>query len=186
MAQQGIPQIQMLEDSVRNRGEVHTDNETEQTPFLGHSPQTSSAGSRSKLRRTCCVKSKAATAILCWNLLMAYVIGYVNQIPSLTISSQSESPIPGINLKEYVPILYGLFALVYVFYPLAGCLADVKYGRYKTVICSLSFTAVSSSITTIISSIIVYYCSNLNNTNMSTQRVGVIIGSELLQQWHGW
>ena len=54
-------------------------------------------------------------------------------------------------------MLYGLFALAYIFYPLAGCLADVKYGRYKTVICSLGFTAASGLILTIISSITTYY-----------------------------
>ena len=104
---------------------------------------------------------------------MAYALGYMNTILLLSISSQSESPILGTNLKEYVPLLYKLFAMVYIFYPLAGCLADVKYGRYKTVICSLSFTAVSSLITNIISAIVLIF-SNLNYTNISTLLCRVI------------
>ena len=85
MAQQGLLQIQVLKDGVRDRGEVHSHNETAQTPLLEHSHHSSAAGSRSKLRRTCCIKSKAATAILCLNLLMAFGMGYMLQIIIITI-----------------------------------------------------------------------------------------------------
>ena len=158
MAQLGVPQIQVLEDSARDRGEVDTDNETEQTPLLGHAHQRSAVGSRSRPRRSCCVKSKAAVAILCWNLLIAFVIEYPMQFIFLSTYGfyYDDSPIPGLNLQEYVPILYGLFALVYLFYPLAGCLADVKCGRYKTIIRSLWFITGSGLFVTITFSITTY------------------------------
>ena len=158
MAEQGLPQIQVLEDSVRDRGEVTIDNETEQTPLLGHIHHNSAAGSRSKLlRRTCCVKSKAATAILCWNLLVAFVIGYVLQLLSLNIFDRHiPLLIAGVNMREYVPLVFGSFALLYLFYPLAGCLADVKFGRYKTIFCSQAFSTVSALIACVASAITIY------------------------------
>ena len=69
-----------------------------------------------------------------------------------------------------------------MFFPTVGFI-NVKCGRYKTVICSLSFTAVSSLITTAISAIIVYYCSNLNNTNILALLFGVIFGTDVTVAW---
>ena len=79
------------------------------------------------------VKSRAANFILIWNLLVAiahksfiapsfytsnlYLTGHINII---------------INLSTF-----GLSAIVLLFYPLAGYLADVRWGRYKTVVNSL-------------------------------------------------
>ena len=162
MASLDAPQIRVLEDSIRDRGEVETDNETEQTPLLRHAHQRPAVGSWSRPRRSCCVKSKAAVAILCWNFLIALVIGYVMEFILLGsyVNYYNGSPIPGLNLQEYVPILYGLFALLYLFYPLAGCLADVKCGRYKTIICSLWFITAIGLFAAIISSIITYFLYN--------------------------
>ena len=154
MASLDAPQIRVLQDSVRDQGEVDTDNETEQTPLLRHAHQRPAVGSRSRPRRSCCVKSKAAVAILCWNFLIAFVIEYPMQF--IFLAYYSDSLIPGLNLQEYIPTLYGLFALLYLFYPLAGCLADVKCGRYKTIIRSLWFITVSGLFVTITSSIITY------------------------------
>lgn len=33
--------------------------------------------------------------------------------------------------------VYSLLAFLFLFYPLAGCLADIRWGRHKTVINSL-------------------------------------------------
>ena len=167
MASLDAPQIRVLEDSVRDRGEVDTDNETEQTPLLGHAHQRPAIGSRSTSRRSCCVKSKAAVAILCWNFLIAFVIGYPMQFILLSTYgpgfNNNDSIIPGLNLQEYVSILYCLFALVYLFYPLAGCLADVKCGRYKTIIRSL-WLITGSGLFVIITSAIITYLSDYYNS----------------------
>ena len=172
MAQLGVPQIQVLEDSARDRGEVDTDNETEQTPLLGHAHQRSAVGSWSRPRRSCCVKSKAAAAILCWNFLIAFVIEYAMQF--IFPAYYSDSPIPGLNLQEYVSILYCLFALVYLFYPLAGCLADVKCGRYKTIIRSLWLITGSGLFVTIASSIITYLSYKLDYYNSAIISIIVV------------
>ena len=100
-----------------------------------NNPLLTPAKSRYKLKvqTRCCVKSKAAIFILIWNLLVAiahksfidpsfytsnlYLTGHVNII---------------INLSTF-----GLSAIILLFYPLAGYLADVRWGRYKTVVNSL-------------------------------------------------
>ncbi len=35
--------------------------------------------------------------------------------------------------------IFGFFAFLYLFYPLTGCLADIRCGRYKTITGSLWF-----------------------------------------------
>ena len=41
-------------------------------------------------------------------------------------------------------IMYGATTFLFLFYPLAGCLADIRWGRHKTVVNSLCFTFWSS------------------------------------------
>ena len=169
----------MLEDSVRDRDDVNTHCQSdevimEETPLLGHTHQRSSAGSRP--RRTWCVKSKAAVAILCWNFLIAIVIGYPMQIIVLSLYNYINYHSSVMSLQEYVPLLYGLFALVYLFYPLAGCLADVKCGRYKTVVCSMWFiTASGLSVTVISSSTIIVYITCVGKLDYRIFTISVVI-----------
>ena len=143
----------MLEDSARDRGEVDTDNETEQTPLLGHAHQRPAVGSRSRPRRSYCVKSKAAVAILLWVSLVSLLIGYVQHTILVTLFKANSIA----YFQQYIPTLYGLFALLYLFYPLAGCLADVKCGRYKTIIRSLWLMNGSGLFIAVGSAIVIYY-----------------------------
>ena len=86
---------------------------------------------RSKFKKChCCLwSSKAVILILVWNLIIS--IGFKSFFdPSLyTVTIH----------YDYNPVLiiyglsYGMNALLLVFYPLAGFLADVRWGRYTTV-----------------------------------------------------
>ena len=71
-----------------------------------------------------CVSSRSAVLILIWS----FALGLWNGIalnPDLFV----------LNLvRSYIPAIYGFAAILLCFFPLAGFLADVKYGRYKTVI----------------------------------------------------
>ena len=171
MAQLGVPQIQVLEDSARDRGEVDTDNETEQTPLLGHAHQRSAVGSRSRPRRSCCVKSKAAATILLWVSLVTLLLGYVQHIILVCLFRAKSVA----HFQEYVPLLYGSLALLYLFYPLAGCLADVKYGRYKTVIRSLWLMNGSVLLIIVGSAVPLYYWLKLDHI----QTTAFVIGSSI-------
>ena len=74
-----------------------------------------------------CVSSKSALLILFWS----FVAGLWNGV-ALN---------PDLYLRNFTLIYtlagYGFVALVFCFFPLAGFLADVKYGRYKMVVRSL-------------------------------------------------
>ena len=74
-----------------------------------------------------CVSSKAALLILFWS----FVLGLWNGValnPDLYVRN---------FITSYTLASYGFVALVFCFFPLAGFLADVKYGRYKMVTRSL-------------------------------------------------
>ena len=74
-----------------------------------------------------CVSSKSALLILFWS----FVVGLWNGV-ALN---------PDLYLKNityiYTLVGYSAVAIIFCFFPLAGFLADVKYGRYKVVVTSL-------------------------------------------------
>ena len=76
-----------------------------------------------------CITSKAALLILLWSFAVgiSYGLGLNpdNYVQTFSLFSSS------------VLIVYGGISIVLCFFPLAGLLADIRYGRYKTVICSL-------------------------------------------------
>ena len=84
----------------------------------------------------CCLKSKAAILILFWNFILVvgfesfldpnffgYVVGEHDTFSTILVSGS----------------VYAALAFLYLFYPLAGCLADIRWGRYKTIINGLCF-----------------------------------------------
>ena len=104
---------------------------------------------RSKFKNCyCCLwSSKVVILILVWNLIIS--IGFKSFFdPSLYTVTISKSTFDATNdyfYFDYIPVLmiyglsYGMNALLLVFYPLAGFLADVRWGRYTTVRNSLCF-----------------------------------------------
>ena len=86
-----------------------------------------------------CVSSKAALLILLWSFVVVLLKALVvNQsVPSLLKLNAAIS-----SLILFVGAAIGTAC----FFPLAGFLADVKYGRYKTVFTSLCFLMLSVSL----------------------------------------
>lgn len=95
---------------------------------------------KSKFRnQKCCLwSSKAALMILTWNLIVS--VGFLSRVdPSWYAIAHSII----ISLHVYYAsvikgLTYGFIAFLAIFYPLAGLLADRKWGRHKTVLNSLS------------------------------------------------
>ena len=104
-------------------------------------------GDRQKFKCStrCCIKSKAALLILYWNVSISILV--TNYFDPSTYIYPTLSFDPTINIsklkiqpdtrKTITPTAFSLLAVLYLFFPLAGCLADTKCGRYKAVICSL-------------------------------------------------
>ena len=83
-----------------------------------------------------CLPSKAAILILLWTVNAGAT--YYNLLGFYAILVIEDSH-PHIVSSEYEPLLYAFLALVMMFYPLAGFIADVCCGRLKTVVVSLMF-----------------------------------------------
>ena len=82
---------------------------------------------RSKSHCRWCLRSKAAILILIWNFLLAICLqSYFDPTFYLNLL-RTQADVYGNG------ITYGIIALLLLFYPLAGCLADTRWGRYKTV-----------------------------------------------------
>ena len=102
---------------------------------------------RSKFKNChCCLwSSKAVILILVWNLIIS--IGFKSFFdPSLyTITilkftfGDDDFYYGYTSVLMVYGLLYGINALLFVFYPLAGFLADIRWGRYTTVKNSLCF-----------------------------------------------
>ncbi len=114
---------------------------TEATPLV-----TSNHGKYGK-KKSVLIKSKAAIMILFWTALMSFIYGgFLNpenyflltyllmrvHVPVFSLSSSVS-----VTSETIDSIIYAVFAFWLLFYPLAGYLADVRYGRYKVVRCGV-------------------------------------------------
>ena len=113
--------------SIQNLGPVFQYENSEDTPLLVSKERLlKKAITRYKSTRKC-VTSKSALLILFWS----FVLGLWNGMALY----------PDLYLRNFVVSYsfagYIFVAIVFCFFPLAGFLADVKYGRYKVIIRSL-------------------------------------------------
>ena len=83
-----------------------------------------------------CLPSKAAILILLWTVVVGAMYHNVVGFSALLVLS---NPAPNAILSQYEPLPYAILALVMMFYPLSGFIADVCCGRLKTVVVSLLF-----------------------------------------------
>ena len=97
-----------------------------------------------RLRKSVLIKSKAANMILLWTFLMYFVRGIVlDPNNSFFVSFGSvwisihESSRNTVSIAMIGSGVYGVIAVWLLFYPLAGYLADVRYGRYKVIFWSI-------------------------------------------------
>ena len=87
--------------------------------------------------RQCCLKSSASILILVWNLSAAIGLEFISNPMTITVTSLSY-PIDSLLLLLRVT-LYTLSSFYLLFYPLAGYLADSRWGRHKTIVGGLRF-----------------------------------------------
>ena len=96
--------------------------------------------SKFKNNRCCLWSSKAVILILVWNLIISVCFKSFFDPSLYTVTMFKIYD----DTTEYATLMffglsYGISALLLVFYPLAGFLADVRWGRYATVKNSLCF-----------------------------------------------
>ena len=157
MATDESPPIIELIDSVADKEQTHDDRQEDShvdisytTFYSEESLKHSSIAQvcrkvRSKfMNHRCCLwSSKAVILILVWNLIIS--VGFKSFFdPSLYTVTMFKNPYRDSGTTDFVTLIlfglsYGISALLLVFYPLAGFLADVCWGRYVTVKNSLCF-----------------------------------------------
>ena len=111
---------------------------TETTPLVVKNSAVRRSGLLRRLQQSVLIKSKAANMILVWSAIMYLLYGILlnpdnlftmnNVILDVTFEVEIESGV------------YAFIAIWLLFYPLAGYLADVRYGRYKLVIFGIGLT----------------------------------------------
>ena len=88
------------------------------------------------LSKHLCLPSKAAILILFWTIIVGTVYhNLVGDAAGLVVSSARLNT----YFSMYVSVPYAILAIVMMFYPLSGFIADVYCGRLKTVVVSLIF-----------------------------------------------
>ena len=85
-----------------------------------------------------CVSSKAALLILLWSFMVGLFSGMLLN-PDLIVATISPFDFSFV----YTLSIYMAVGFVTCFFPLAGILADIKYGRYKTIITSICIVLLS-------------------------------------------
>ena len=81
-----------------------------------------------------CVPSKAAILIIIWTA----TVGMLYNILLLTAVAMTYANIrPGVSISIFDSVTYATLAIIMMFYPLSGFIADVYCGRLRTVIVSL-------------------------------------------------
>ena len=119
-----------------------TDSSAIETTPLVKDSSVRKTGLLKKLRESVVIKSKAANMILIWSALsyLVYGIGLNPEIIFVIPLRQSMQVDHPNSTSSFIPLMnmigsgiYGLIAFWLLFYPLAGYLADVRFGRYKVV-----------------------------------------------------
>ena len=75
-----------------------------------------------------CVSSEASLLVLLWTCLVSLLFLFLYYVKIL---------VPANNLKYYSIFVSCFNAVLFFFYPIAGHLADTKFGRYKVIVNSL-------------------------------------------------
>ena len=104
----------------------------------------SSLGITGAIRRGCCkwhsviwLKSKAAVLIMLWNLVVGFTLATVLLV-ALASPIRNFRNAPFFHLVYLFLGVYGAIGLLQMCcYPLGGLLADLRCGRYRTVLCSM-------------------------------------------------
>ena len=140
----------------------------EHSPLLGAKAAPQWLGTALRRYRTTrkCITSKVALLILLWSFAMTLTCGNVLN-PDIYVQTWSLSSVVRVSA-------YGVCSIVFCFIPLAGCLADIKYGRSKIVICS-SFILLPGMALELVGFVILMILQAQDTPNVSVAFVGYSI-----------
>ena len=129
--------IQSTEQEDNSQASLSRSSSHENSPLLGEKSQGCYRNVKKKFKghRCCLSSSKTAELSIIWNLIISFGMMSFLDPTFYDLLAGNDN---GIVISS-VGISYGASALLFLFYPLAGYLADVRWGRYKAVVNGLSF-----------------------------------------------
>ena len=107
----------------------------------------------------CCVESKAARWILLWNF--AVLVGYIGFYDMKAMIQVSHS-----SLTRHIIIFNSFFSVFTIFSPIAGLLTDIRFSRYKAILCS-SYVIIAHTIT----SILILFTATLSSISIDIENI---------------
>ena len=108
-----------------------------QQPVINEASPQSQLKSSTCSCKYLCLPSKAAILMIFWAAVVGAVYNFVILVTVVIIDTKPLSPDISISANDCLP--YAILALVTMFYPLSGFIADVCCGRLKTVAIGLCF-----------------------------------------------
>ena len=138
MAEIDVPHIEVFhESSTDDHSRPLNKITSESNPLLQTKRSVDSCCTPFKLkfRSAVCLKSKSVVLILIWSFLV-HLLQSLYVDPYLATTTFNRLFGHNISFIYKVCTVYTFLAIVGLFYPLAGLLADVRYGRYRCVMCS--------------------------------------------------
>ena len=111
----------------------------ESRSLLGNEQRGCCTTVRSKFRSRCCLRSKATILVLVWNFIIVMGLGNIFDPSTYTNTLHFHNVFDSTTIVYINRVSYGISVFLLLFYPLAGCLADVCLGRYRTIVNSLCF-----------------------------------------------
>ena len=127
-----------------------------------------------RLCKLLCVPSKAAILIIIWTA----TVGMLYNILLLAAAAMTYSNIrPGVSISIFDSVTYATLAIIMMFYPLSGFIADVCCGRLRTVVISFGLLICSVIVSCIIELIVILYPPIGNHSLLGHESLSSLINS---------
>ena len=103
-----------------------------------------------------CVPSKAAILIIIWTATVGMLYSFLVHIAMVVTMSYSNMQLE-VSMSMFDSLTYAILAIIMMFYPLSGFIADVYCGRLRTIIASLGLVFCSLILSCLMELIIILY-----------------------------
>ena len=109
-----------------------------------------------RLCKLLCVPSKAAILIIIWTATVGVIYNLL-LVTAVAMTYNYANIQPGVSISIFDSITYATLAIIMMFYPLSGFIADVYCGRLRTVTVSLGLLFCNMIVLCITELIIILY-----------------------------
>ena len=127
-----------------------------------------------RLCKSLCVPSKAAILIIIWTATIGMLYNFL-LVTAVAITYYNIRP--GVSISTFDSLIYAILAIIMMFYPLSGYIADVYCGRLRTVFVSLCFLFCYVILTCFMELIIVLCLPHFDSVKLNHKGISLLINS---------